>query len=303
MYLFLLFILKNIVLSFPFLLFAFLSKAQRNYSAFDILKESLIVPPNGIWLNGNTFLDDSEVMNSNYLEYLHFLAQDSSEQALIKAYPDTNIFGNRHLNQLLKEGKQYYKKKGNKHVPISILRHDELVHEPQHKHHWWNYFSYHGTKHFPVVGITYEQAQAYCVWRSAFVTDLFNNVLEKKKKYKKFDHQFVQFEFSLPDEKTWELAADGNTYDSTLALHIIKTNTVANNQPSGAFDNTPNSKGFYNLIGNVAEMTAQKGIAKGGSFVNTFKECAPTNAISYAKPERWLGFRCMCKVTAKPVSK
>jgi len=277
--------------------------AQRNYSAFDILNDSIIVPPNGILIANNVFLDDSEVMNLHYLEYLHFIAQDSSKQAIIKAYPDTSIFGIKHLDHLLKQQEHYYKKKGEKHIPLTIIHHDEVKHEPIQKHHWWNYFSYTGTKHNPVVGISYEQAMAYCAWRSLFITNLYNNVLQKKSKYKKLNNKYIQFEFSLPDDETWRKACNEATYNSSFSYHIARADAPLHEQPSAAFDNTPNNLGFYNLIGNVAEMTSLKGIAKGGCYLKTFEECNPSNNITYSKPERWLGFRCMCKVTVKTISK
>lgn len=295
--------LKKHLLCFCFYLTILHANAQRNYGAFDILNDSIIVPPNGILIADNVFLDDSEVMNVNYLEYLHFLAQDSSEQAIIKAYPDTSIFGTKHLNHLLKHKSNYYKKKGGKRIPLSVIHHDEHKHEPSQKHHWWNYFSYTGTKHNPVVGVSYEQAMAYCVWRSLFITHLYNNVIQKKAKYKKLNNTYVQFEFSLPDIETWEKACKDDTYNSSYSYHVAKPNSPKHEHPNAAFDNTPNSAGFYNLIGNVAEMTSTKGTAKGGSFLQTSEECNPSNNLTYSKPERWLGFRCVCKVTSKPISK
>jgi formylglycine-generating enzyme required for sulfatase activity len=279
------------------------ANAQRNYSAFDILNDSIVVPPNGILIADNVFLDDSEVMNVHYLEYLHFLVQDSSEQAVINAYPDTTIFGTKHLNHLLKHKEHYYKKRGNKHIPLGELRHDEQKHEPAKKHHWWNYFSYNGTRYNPVVGISYEQALAYCKWRSRFVTNIFNKSLQNKLKYNKLDDKYIEFEFSLPTEEDWSKACKNENSESEINYQLLKTESDTNEHPVAAFDNKPNKFGFYNLIGNVAEMTSKKGIAKGGSFYQTIEECNPTNNIIYSKPERWLGFRCVCKVTIKTISK
>jgi formylglycine-generating enzyme required for sulfatase activity len=58
----------------------------------------------------------------------------------------------------------------------------------------------------------------------------------------------------------------------------------------------PNSYHLYNMIGNVAEMVSEKGIAKGGSFANTLEECKIINNQYYTKPERWLGFRCVAVI-------
>ena len=299
-------------------LISFALVAQRKYEAFDIVEEGVIVPPNGILLSGNTFMDDSEVMNSHYLEYLHFLSQDSSDASIIKAYPDTTIFGKAHLNKFLQYQKEYYKKKGNKHKPVSLLFHDEVMHEPSSKHHWYNYFSYHGTKHCPVVGITYEQALNYCKWRSDFVSGYFNSVLKKKSKYKALKDKNIRFEFSLPTEAEWNTAAsagldialfplgvDEIRNDSSQMFNIHFSNESLKgknkNEPEFIFSHVPNSAGYYNFIGNVSEMVLSKGISKGGGFIHTAQECRISNQIVYMKPEKWLGFRCVCRVYISPL--
>lgn len=50
----------------------------------------------------------------------------------------------------------------------------------------------------------------------------------------------------------------------------------------------------YNLIGNVAEMTLIKGIAKGGSWFHTLSESKIKSNIIYQQPEAWLGLRNVC---------
>ncbi len=58
----------------------------------------------------------------------------------------------------------------------------------------------------------------------------------------------------------------------------------------------PNGFGFYNMVGNVAEMVEEKGIAKGGSFAHTQKECDIKNQILYDGPQAWLGVRYACDI-------
>jgi formylglycine-generating enzyme required for sulfatase activity len=299
-----------------FLFFCIVSGyAQRLYHAFDVLDGKTIVPPNGILIHDSLFLDDSEVMNSHYMEYLHSLSQDSTEEHLLKAYPDTAIFGTKHLIKILNHHHHLQRRKANNHLAPNPLGHDKEIHEPAKTHHWWNYFSYHGTKHHPVVGISYQQAVNYCKWRSDYVSKYFNDVLSKKSKYKQFRNQTVRFEFSLPDEKTWELAAAGGL-DPHLEIfgqhHTLgKTNLPifkvleqkGKSEPAFIFDNPPNEWGFYNMVGNVAEMVAEAGRSKGGSFAHYLDECAILKTIIYTQPEKWLGFRCQCKMTTNPKAK
>ncbi len=51
---------------------------------------------------------------------------------------------------------------------------------------------------------------------------------------------------------------------------------------------------LYELIGNVAEMTSTKGIAKGGSWFHSLEESKITNHQTYDNPTLWLGFRNVC---------
>ena len=58
----------------------------------------------------------------------------------------------------------------------------------------------------------------------------------------------------------------------------------------------PNKLGIYNLIGNVAEMTSIKGIAKGGSWKHTEDEISVDKDFEYTESTSWLGFRCVFEV-------
>ena len=58
----------------------------------------------------------------------------------------------------------------------------------------------------------------------------------------------------------------------------------------------PNRFGVYNMIGNVSEMTATKGVAKGDNFLLPLDSCKINGQQIYIKPEAWLGFRCVCEI-------
>jgi formylglycine-generating enzyme required for sulfatase activity len=53
----------------------------------------------------------------------------------------------------------------------------------------------------------------------------------------------------------------------------------------------PDWNGLYDLMGNVAEMTTQEGVAKGGSCMHPASACQPGAEIKYEEPQWWLGFR------------
>ena len=113
-------------------------------------------------------------------------------------------------------------------------------------------------------------------------------------------------EFRLPTKEEWELAASGgldpNQYPFGYAdtAHIKFKLSVERSQKDGIIKTSsykrcyPNALKICNIIGNVAEMTAEKGIAKGGSWKDKLVDCKIQNNISYNKPTNWLGFRCVC---------
>lgn len=121
------------------------------------------------------------------------------------------------------------------------------------------YFSHRGFANYPVVGVTWEQSQAFCQWR----TRLFNNV-----------NAIGGQDYRLPTEAEWEYAARGGR---KMALYPWGGNYVrdkkgcylANFKPMrGSYTDDmgattmkvasypPNNFGLYDMAGNVAEWTS-----------------------------------------------
>ena len=121
------------------------------------------------------------------------------------------------------------------------------------------YFSHPGFSNYPVVGVTWEQAQAFCQWR----TKLYNSI-----------NTVAAQDYRLPTEAEWEYAARGGR---KLALYpwggsYIRDNKgcyMANFKPMrGSYTDDmgattmkvasfpPNDFGLYDMAGNVAEWTS-----------------------------------------------
>lgn len=66
------------------------------------------------------------------------------------------------------------------------------------------------------------------------------------------------------------------------------------------YANPPNTYGLFNMIGNVAELTATPGIAKGGSWAQSIKALTLQTNLPYTEPHAWLGFRCAATVYISP---
>jgi sulfatase modifying factor 1 len=230
-------------------------------------------------LKANVFyVGKYEVTNLDYRNFLSGLLEEKQTAAYQKALPDTLCWNN---------GKGY--------------------NQPYAQY----YFRDKPFDNYPVVGISYEQAKAYCDW----LTAKYNR--DPKKKFKQ-----VQFRLLTRDE--WIYAA--NKGDSskvyTWGSGFIKNNrgqylcnfryvelvydsvTKKYNEAPPRIDPDknavisgpvnsffPNSFGIYNMCGNVAEMTAEKGVARGGSYNDPSWNVRILSEKAYLKPAADIGFR------------
>jgi gliding motility-associated lipoprotein GldK len=125
------------------------------------------------------------------------------------------------------------------------------------------YFSHPAFGNYPVVGVTWKQATAFCEWRTQFL----NSFLEGK-------NRATESPFRLPTEAQWEYAARGGRSQAPYPwggpyLRNRKGCLMANFKPGrgnypedGGFYTVradaywPNDFGLYNMAGNVAEWTS-----------------------------------------------
>ena len=200
------------------------------------------------------------------------------------------------------------------------------------------YFSDNAYLDYPVVGVTWEQANAYCAWRTERMG------LTGKDKYLK--------RFRLPTEAEWEFAArSGRQNDFPWEEEVAgdsKGMFFANFMPDdGDFTKDgniitskvgtyqPNSNGLYDMAGNVAEWTSTAYTAAGVQNMNNINPQLKYNAaiedpyrlkrksvrggswkdseshIQSAwraaeyqnQPRSYIGFRCVQSIPMKPTEK
>lgn len=124
------------------------------------------------------------------------------------------------------------------------------------------YFWHPGFDDYPVVGVTWKQARAFCAWRTA----MKNKALAQKGQYEVQDYR-------LPTEIEWEYAARGGLKEAIFPwggnyARNARGEFLANFKPLrgnygedggvgpmkvGSYD--PNGFGLYDMAGNVAEWT------------------------------------------------
>lgn len=125
-----------------------------------------------------------------------------------------------------------------------------------------NYFSNPAYAHHPAVGVSWEQATAFCEWRTLFLRRSLSN-----------EGIFVE-RYRLPTEAEWELAARSGSSDniypwgseSTMGENGCYEANFSPGEGAYAADNflitapvrsfNPNNIGLYDMAGNVAEWTS-----------------------------------------------
>ncbi|KAF2519871.1 gliding motility lipoprotein GldK [Flavobacterium salilacus subsp. salilacus] len=150
--------------------------------------------------------------------------------------------------------------------------------EPMHNDYFWH----EAYGEYPVVGVTWGQAKAFCAWRT-----LYKNAYQKDKGRQQINS------FRLPTEAEWEYAARGGLQSATFPWGgpYAKNDRgcfLANFKPNrgdyaadGAlytveaqsFD--PNEYNLYNMSGNVAEWTDSSYDAASYEYVSTMNPNAP----------------------------
>jgi gliding motility-associated lipoprotein GldK len=194
------------------------------------------------------------------------------------------------------------------------------------------YFTHPAFGNYPLVGVNWKQATAFCEWRTQYMNSFF----EEKKRVPESD-------FRLPTEAEWEYAARGGRSQAPFPLggYYLRNKKgclLANFKPGrgnypedGGFYTVradafwPNDFGLYNMAGNVAEWTSslfyegaynfqhdmnpdirlnakdsdlprmKRKVVRGGSWkdVGYFLQTSTRNYEYQDTSKSYLGFRCV----------
>lgn len=248
----------------------------------------VFIPPGTVKANDSLFVDIAEISNVDWREYMYWNKKvygDASEQYKYSV-PDTAVWRTSIYEQVAK-----------------------------------SYFTHPAYNDYPIVGISFEQANAYCEWRSGQV-NYYIYIKENKKPFVfGADTTGIPqiYKYRLPTKYEWEafaavgfsnktrkqIASKKNFHPNLYNLIYTKVegknaaNAMNLSATSAVKTFWPNALGCYNVFGNVAEMTAQKGLAKGGAWVHNSLEVVLERDFDYRGRQNWVGFRCVCEKIIK----
>lgn len=223
-------------------------------------------PPGTVWLKDSLFIDQTEIRNLDYLEYLHWLNKNDPEK-YASAVPDTNVWI---------KGKE---------------TNEPYVHY---------YLTHPAYRNFPVVGVSYEQAIDFCKWRSDRVMEFGKKL--KHPAFTNIEYRLPtkeEWEYAATSGNTSEFGYEKLLDKNNVPKVWVKeTETLfdENDILVPVTHSEPNKFGCYNMIGNVSEMLSRKGECKGGNVFTPLYDCAADRSQNYDQPTWRIGFRCVCVV-------
>jgi len=149
------------------------------------------------------------------------------------------------------------------------------------------YYSKTEFNEYPVVGVTHEGAKKYCIWKGSRSG---RKGIFRLPTVDEVHYQIAEGEQGRKWRRTKKWAKKVEAQMCNLS-YSNKTCIASHHS------NAVNKFGIYNIKGNVAEMTTEKGKAVGGSYVDKDDKDWTTYVQTYDEPTDWIGFRCVWELT------
>jgi formylglycine-generating enzyme required for sulfatase activity len=275
----------------------------------------LPVPPNMVWLKDSVFIDKTEIFNIHWLEYQYYLKQDSAHNQFLQSRLDSTVW---HQYDSAKSI-IYQSAVAYRYFPVVGLSQAQAKRYCQWRTAAVNAHRKDQSYQFYFRLPTEKEWELAAYGREPSVNNPFGyshtNLYTKPRlekdanTYYRYVKDTAQFSF-IEFKKQFELFLKGNNETILNVVHVMPFGVVyGTGEPMPGVNknirakNTvinpkmkPNKIGLTDMVGNVAEMVSEEGIAKGGSWAHTLEQSKISNRQYYTKPQAWLGFRCVCEV-------
>lgn len=259
---------------FSVLIFSFVSPKPNTLDKF-LSRVYAKVPTGEALINGEKqkvetfYISKTEISNLDYREFLGHLKATNSE-AYKKALPDTTVW----VNDLNSNYQNIY------------LRNP-------------------GFSLFPVVGVSFDQANSYCKWIEKTLNEKYKNE--------------ASIVVRLPTEAEWIRAARGDNHaykfpwggthlqtgkGKALANYLKESTNMLDTKASNnnsiitteVYSFVPNNFGIYQMSGNVAELTNDPKTIKGGAWSTKADDLIIDSKNNLTVPSQSVGFRIVILV-------
>lgn len=281
--------------------------------SFGFLTKTPQTPPGTKKVKDHLFVDASEISNIDYREYLYWTQQvvGDSSHSWLEAQPDQTVWQQSDLKNKNYLTGHYFKNPGFDLYPVVGLTYEQAL----------NYSKWRSDRVYEMllieageIPINPDQTKEHHFTIEAYLKGTYLNKKPNKDIY--IPH------YRLPTIDEWEVFAQGALngelfpYGTKKKTHKLEKLIGEGKGPFNSLEKNsrkalttmskkattetndavrPNKFGLYHLIGNVAEMTSEKGLAKGGSWRHSIKKTILKDTFKYAVSHNWLGFRNVCE--------
>jgi formylglycine-generating enzyme required for sulfatase activity len=300
---------------FLFCLMIFNLSAQKHNGNFDADSRMKNPPWSFVWTEKRHYaIKQSEVSVDEYLTFLEDVSRDSSEAFLKKLIPSSECA----LFSALQTEKGFNAEVKTNPKEITWINEEKFKSDnnypPKEKAKGFSDDAYNPYER-PITGISFEQVKAYLKWCNKKFNfeeeDPWRKIrfrLPTSEEFEKLQRKSIE-DCNLKDpalcKKNVEMLRNCKNAKGCALCNCAGKDTCIQNRMATAalgeglytvYSYNVSWIGTYNMQGNAAEMTSTKGIAKGGSYLQTASECLPEAVQRYEKPEKWLGFRIIAEV-------
>ncbi len=262
-----------------------------------------VLYPGTVWVSVDKLIDEAEITNLNWTEFVYYMKRDSSETVYNKMLPDFTQ----------QPRKDYFTNPFFRFYPVVGITYEQAVTYCKWRTSIVNELNRRQMTSKGVVPPkkfiiefrlpTEREWETYAACGINLTkhplgvkfTDSEIRVNPKAANYLKIKNELTQ----STDQIKKDIKEFNKKEEKLVMFNIDRKNVpyfLAHKTPFYVFDLPINNYGLYNMIGNVAELVKEKGIVKGGSYRDKIEDCSIVKKGEYIGASSTVGFRTVCEI-------